>query len=258
MVTFVQIYYSIVIFILGSCFGSFYNVAGYRIPRNMSIVSPPSHCQSCHHRLGIFDLFPIFSYIILKGRCRYCKAKVGLFYPIFEIITGLLFVVCYLLYGFTLEMLISITFISLLLIIIISDYQTMIIPDSILIVLGSILLIEIVIQVGVIQAGLKLLDGMIALGVMLLIKLFGDFLFKRESMGGGDIKLMFILGLVLGWTSAVLSIFFASFIALPVALILYRKKENHEIPFGPFLSIAAIIILLSGVDMNFIIDLLSM
>lgn len=250
-----QIYYSIIMFIMGSCFGSFYNVVGYRIPRDMSIVKPASHCQTCKHPLGILDLFPVFSFLLLRGKCRYCKTRLGIFYPIFELITGILFVLCYLLYGFSIELVIALTFISLLLIIIISDYQTMIIPDSILIFFGIALVIEIFLKSGFHRLVIQLLYGIVAFGIMFSIKLLGDFLFKKESMGGGDIKLMFLIGLVLGWQSATLTVFFASFIALPPALFLYQKQENHEIPFGPFLSIAAMIILLSGVDMNFIIDI---
>lgn len=244
-------------FIFGTCFGSFYNVVGYRVPRNMSIIKPNSHCTTCNHELNIIDLFPILSYLFLRGKCRYCKAKVGLFYPIFETITGLLFMVCYLKYGFSYKLIISLVFISMSLIIIISDYQTMLIPDSFLIVPSILIIIADLIFLGPIKTITAIINGLIALIAMYLLKLCGDLLFKRESMGGGDVKLMFVFGLVLGWPTAILSIFASSFIGLPVSLVMIAKSDSHEIPWGPFLTIAAVLLLLSGIDMNLILTMLS-
>ncbi len=250
-------YYACVMFIFGTCFGSFYNVVGYRLPRNMSIAYPNSHCTSCNHALSIRDLFPILSYISLKGKCRYCGAKVGLFYPIFETITGLLFMVSYLKFGFSYELAIALIFISLSLIIIISDYQTMIIPDEVLIVSGILLIIIRIMQSGWMVTLNYLIQGGIAFLLMYALKLFGDLLFKKESMGGGDIKLMFIFGLVLGWPTSILAVFFSAFLALPVSLILMNKNSNHEIPFGPFLTIAAMILLLTGFNMDTLITIMT-
>ena len=88
--------YSILIFIIGLCFGSFFNVVGYRLPNNMSIAFPPSHCTNCNHKLKWTELIPVLSYIIQGGKCKACKQKIAIFYPIFELITGILFVLCYL------------------------------------------------------------------------------------------------------------------------------------------------------------------
>ncbi len=251
------VYYACVMFIFGACFGSFYNVVGYRLPRNMSIIKPASHCTSCNHKLNIGDLFPIFSYLFLRGKCKYCKAKVGWFYPIFETITGLLFLFCYLKYGFTKELWISLIFISASLIIIISDYQTMIIPDEVLLTALILLASVYGFGFGLEKLGSVLFHGLIAFGIMFLLKLFGDFLFKRESMGGGDIKLMFIFGMVLEWPTALLAIFFSAFLALPASLFLVSRENTHEIPFGPFLVTAAMILLLSGFDMNCLISIMT-
>lgn len=247
------VYYACVFFVFGACFGSFYNVVGYRLPRNMSIIKPSSHCTTCNHPLHIGDLFPILSYSFLRGKCRYCKAKVGIFYPIFECITGLLFTLCYLRYGFTVELWIALVFVSVSLIIIISDYQTMIIPDEAL--LAALLLLGSLYGFGY---GLEklisvLFHGSVSFLLMYTLKLLGDFLFKRESMGGGDIKLLFIFGMVLGWPTAILAIFLSSFIALPASLFLMGRNPEHEIPFGPFLVIAAMILLLTGFDMHSLI-----
>lgn len=250
-------YYACVMFIFGACFGSFYNVVGYRLPRNMSIIRPNSHCTTCNHELNVIDLFPILSYIFLKGKCRYCKAKVGLFYPIFEFLTGLLFMLSYLKFGFSYELIIALIFISMSLIVMLSDFSTMIIPDEVLITTSLLVIVVDFIFLGFQPTIYAIVNGMIAFLCMYLLKLLGDFLFKKESMGGGDIKMMFVFGLVLGWPTAILSIFFSSFIALPASFVLMAKNDAHEIPFGPFLVIAAMILLLSGIDMNFILDIMT-
>lgn len=249
-------YYIIISFIFGITLGSFYNVVGYRLPRGESLVYPSSHCTSCNHKLGVLDLFPVFSFLFLGGKCRYCKQKISWFYPFFEFMTGLLFTLSYIIFGATIQFFISIVFISLLLIVIISDYQTMIIPDELLLIGGCLLMILIGIDKGIETLFVSIFHGIIAFLIMFLIKKMGDFLFKKESMGGGDIKLMFIFGLVLGVPMTLISIFLASFIGLPISLyILYRKKD-HEIPFGPFLSVAAMILFFSQLNIERLIEIL--
>ena len=252
-----HIYCTIMAFIFGTVLGSFYNVVGYRIPKEESIVSPPSHCPKCNHRLGISELVPVLSYIFLRGKCKNCKSKISMFYPIFELTTGILFAISYLIFGLNINFIISITFISMLLIIIISDYQTMIIPDSVLIVFSILLVLELIYKNGYSNIYHNLIDALISFIFMYLLKKFGDYLFKKESMGGGDIKLMAVLGLVLGYKMAIMSIFLASFIGLPISLISLYKTKSDIIPFGPFLSVSAIIIFLSQIDFNQIVNWLT-
>ena len=247
---------TILFFIMGTVFGSFYNVVGYRIPKGESIVYPPSHCPKCNHKLGPLELVPILSYIFLGGKCKSCKDKISCFYPIFEFASGVLFALSYVVFGLSLECLLAILFISMLLIIIISDYQTMIIPDSVLIVFGILILIVKYFIVGYPSILYCLLDGVIAFIFMLLLKLFGDFLFKRESMGGGDIKLLGIFGIMFGYVMSIFSVFLAAVIGLPVSLILIKKNSSHEIPFGPFLAVAAILIVLFILDIEFLLKIL--
>jgi len=244
-------------FILGTIFGSFYNVVGYRVPKGESLIYPPSHCPKCQHRLKPFELIPILSFLFLKGKCHSCKAKISWFYPIFESFSGLTFALSYIIFGFSLECLFSIVFISMLLIIIISDYQTMIIPDIILIVFSFILIILKFFMSGIDEIGISLLHGLCAFMFMFSLKILGDFLFKKESMGGGDIKLLGVFGLVLGFPMSVISVFLAAIIALPISIIILKLKNNHEIPFGPFLAISAIIIFLSKIDISIILDFLT-
>lgn len=251
------LYYIIVFFILGIVLGSFYNVVGYRLPRGESIVFPSSHCTSCGHKLTPIELIPIFSYLFLGRKCKNCKCKISPFYAIFEFFTGILFSISYVLFGLSIDLLINLTFISALLIIIISDYQTMIIPDEVLIVTGILLIIEIFIGHGINYLLNSLLNGVIMFLIMFAMKEIGDFIFGKESMGGGDIKLMFIYGLYFGWPTSCMSICVASFIGLPISLILLNKNKSHEIPFGPFLAIAAIIMITFGINIQTLIDYLS-
>lgn len=261
-----ELYYLIVSFIFGIVLGSFYNVVGYRIPKKQSLIYPSSHCTSCNNKLGASELVPIFSYLFQGGKCKHCKAKISLFYPIFELSTGVLFAISYYVFGSSIDFFITITFISMLLIIIISDYQTMIIPDEVLIASTIIIILLQFIKGGFNLVGTNILNGLIAFILMFLLKKLGDFLFKKESMGGGDIKLLFTFGLVFGWQMSIISIFIASFIALPIAIYFSLRYKNQKyidddeipensIPFGPFLAVAAIIIVVTKIDINMILNL---
>lgn len=252
-----QIYYTVVFFIFGTILGSFYNVVGFRLPKQESLIKPPSHCPKCDHRLKPLELIPIISFLIQGGKCKKCKTKISWFYPTFEFTTGCLFALSYYLFGLSCNLVIALLFISMILIIIISDYLYLIIPDEVLIVFGILLLISITISSGLKVGGLSLLEGIIAFLIMLLLKKTGDFIFKKESMGGGDIKLMLIIGMVIGYKLAIINIFLASVIGLPVAFIILLKKKNHVIPFGPFLGLASIIILLSQIKFMDIINYIS-
>lgn len=244
-------------FMLGAIFGSFYYVVAYRIPKGESIIYPGSHCPNCNHRLGSLELIPIFSFLLQKGKCKKCKCKISWFYPLFEIVCGLLFGIAFLSFGFDFELIIALTFISMILIIMLSDYYYMIIPDGVLIFFASMIFIEMIFINGISFALIRLLNGVIAFLVMFLIKMLGDFLFKKESMGGGDIKLLFVFGLMMGWEMSIVSIFIASIIGLPISLILLKKNNDHVLPFGPYLGIASLIIVLTHLDIDFVIDILT-
>lgn len=243
-------------FLLGTIFGSFYYVVAYRIPKGESIISPPSHCPKCNHRLGPLELIPIFSYLFQMGKCKSCRCKISVFYPLFEFICGLLFGLSYLSYGFGFDLIVVITFISMIMIIILSDIYYMIISDEVLIFFGLSLFVEMFIIYGYKYALVHLIYGVISFLIMYSLKLFGDFLFKRESMGGGDIKLMFVFGLMFGFDMSIISIFLASIIGLPISLILLRKSEDHVLPFGPYLGIAALIIVLFKINFGDVLNLI--
>ncbi|MEG0026236.1 MAG: prepilin peptidase [Bacilli bacterium] len=252
-----EVYYAVILFIMGTILGSFYNVVGYRLPKGESIVYPSSHCPNCNHLLKPMELIPILSFIFQLGKCRNCKQKISWFYPIFELLGGVLFLLAYMSFGLTWELLIALTFISMVLIIIVSDYHYLIIPDSIIIITVIALIIEMFFIKGFQMTLIAIISGIIAFAAMLLLKKFGDLIFQKESMGGGDIKLMFIFGLMFDWPIALLSIFIASLIGLPISLIIMFKKNTHIVPFGPYLCAAALILLLLHVDSSTIMNILN-
>src|SRR5574344_1067823 len=204
-----EIYICVLLFIVGTIFGSFFNVVGDRLPRGESIVFPPSHCNKCNHRLTMLELIPILSYIMQGGKCKKCKTKLSIIYPLYEVLVGIMFVLTYISFGPTYEFVIALTFISMLLIIFISDIEYMIISYEVLIVSLIFLIVEFIFFKGFNAMLLSLLNGLIAASIMLVLKLFGDVLFKKESMGGRDIKLMFFFGMMLGWPMAIICIFIA-------------------------------------------------
>lgn len=258
-----ELLYLVMIFIIGLVFGSFFNVVGYRVPNKMSIIHPGSHCPNCNHKLKFYELVPVLSYIFLGGKCKSCKKRISIFYPFFELLTGVLFSLCYLSYGITFKFFIGITLISILIIISVSDFKYYIIPDEVLITGVVLVIIELIINcivnnISIIEGILiPIINGLISFFTLYLFKIIGDKIFKKESLGGGDIKLLFFIGLVLGFDMSIVTIFFASFIALPFSVVGLLKNNSNMIPFGPYLSISAVIILLSKLDLNIIFNLLT-
>ena len=180
----IEIYIYIVIFIFGSVIGSFLNVLAIRLSNNESILWPSSHCHNCQHKLKWYELIPVVSYIIQKGKSRCCKTRIPISYLIIEIVTGILYMVSYHSFGLSYEFIISLIFISSLIVIIISDIEYMIILDEI--IAGSSILIILLelLFFGLDYTVDKIISGILAFGTMYMIKLIGDRLFKRESMGG--------------------------------------------------------------------------
>lgn len=256
----IEIFNSICIFIIGLVFGSFYNVVGYRLPNNMSIVFPASHCTNCNHKLRFYELIPVVSYVFLRGKCKKCKKRISFFYPFFELLTATLFVISYLIFGFDFKFFVSIIFISVLIIISISDIKYYIIPDEVLI-FGSIAML-ILFLINMLTNNLDfiksiilpLLNGAASFAILYLFKVLGDALFQKESLGGGDIKLLFFIGLTLGFDMSIVTIFLASFIALPISIISLIRNDNNILPFGPYLSIASVIILFSNLNLDMIMN----
>ncbi len=235
------------IFVFGLIFGSFYNVVGLRLPNNESIVFPGSHCPKCNHKLAWYENIPVLSFIFLRGKCKNCKQKIDIIYPLIELLTGILFAITYYLYGFSEEFFIGIILVSLVVIIFVSDTKYMIILDSPTII--GIVLIFIIkwIYEGISVSLISLGYGLFVFGIMYLLLIIGNFLFKKESLGGGDIKLSFVAGMVLGPYLGLFYIVLGSFLAFPYAIYTVIKNKNGVLPFGPFLA-SAMLILFYNID----------
>lgn len=232
------IIYIFLFFIYGLVFGSFFNVVGLRVPKGESIVRPPSHCTVCDRNLTVKDLVPVFSYVFLKGKCRGCGTKIHWVYPVMELATGLLFAFAYYQLGFTLELVVALLFISLLVIITVSDIAYMLIPDKILLFFLIPLIVLRVFE-PLSPWWDSIVGAVVGFGVLFLIAIV-----SKGGMGGGDIKLFFVIGLVLGWVPTLLTLFLASIIGTVIGVIsLRRTKQGRKtpIPFGPSIAIAAII-----------------
>lgn len=251
-----EIVYTILMLIIGCIFGSFFNVVGYRVPKGLSIVSPGSFCPKCNHNLKWYELIPVFSYIIQKGKCRSCHEKISLIYPIIELTTGVLFAVSYFVFGFSYDFILALIVASFLVIVIVSDINYLVIPDEVTLFFSILVIAVKIAGEGIKVASLSVLSGLEMFVLMYLFMLLGNFLFKKESLGGGDVKLMFFVGIVLGPVLGTFTIFLSSLIAFPLSLIIYLKDKDNVIPFGPFILIAAFTIILFQIPAIDILELL--
>lgn len=234
----------IMLFIIGAVFGSFYYVLGSRLPKGESIVSPGSHCEKCKHSLEWYELIPIVSYLIQGGKCRKCHTKIPFIYCLIEIVTGMLFALSFYLYGLSYEFFASLIIFSLLILIFITDFKYMIILDSPLIV-ASILILGLKLYYFDLRTMfLSLASGIIIFALMLGVMKFGNWVFKKESLGGGDIKFSFVIGIVLGFRLSLVVLVLSSFLATPYAFAVMKLEKVKELPFGPFLVSALTVVFL--------------
>ncbi len=249
--------YIITLFVFGLVFGSFYNVVGLRLCKGKSLFFPGSHCPKCNHKLKAYELIPVLSYIFLRGKCKECKERISIMYPLIELFTGILFAVSYYVYGFTPELFLSILVCSLFVVVIVTDLNYYIIPDSILVVFGILLFVYNIITKGILDACTYVVYGLIMFLLMFALMKLGNFLFKEESLGGGDIKLMGVLGMMTKPLVSVVSLATAAFIALPCSMYFFILKKDRVIPFGPFIVAASIIIMFLGIDVTDIVNYLT-
>lgn len=219
--------------IVGITLGSFFNVVGLRVPLKKSIVAPRSACTTCGHQLKAFELIPVVSYIIQGGKCRGCKSQISPIYPIMELITGILFVTAPLLVGWSGELLVALSLISMFTIIVVSDIHYLIIPDKILIWFAGIFLLE-----RIFWPLTPWWDSLLGAATGFLLLLLIAFV-SKGGMGGGDVKLYALLGLVLGFKLVLLSFFLSTLYGAVVgglALLFKIVKRRQPIPFGPFIA----------------------
>lgn len=247
--------YTCCFFVLGLVLGSFYNVVGYRLPFGKSLITPGSECPKCYHRLRWYELIPVLSFLIQRGRCTSCGKKISKFYPLMELLTGLLFALSFYLFGFSYELLLMLVVASLFIIVIVSDVNFLVIPDEVTIVCSVLIIIINIFNLGLKNAVLMFLSGICLFLIMFLVMKLGNRLFKKESLGGADIKLMFLVGLILNPIEGMFCIFLSSVLALPISLVLLWKNKDNVIPYGPFIVLALLLILIFNLDLTFLLNL---
>lgn len=240
--------YEAISVIFGAMVGSFLNVCIARLPKEESIVYPGSHCPRCGHPIRFYDNIPVVSYLVLRGKCRDCGLPISIQYPVVEAITGLGSLVLFLRYGLTLSFLFYFAFFAALVVTTVIDLYHQIIPDVVSLpgigvgLLGSLLLPGITFEDSLIGV---LLGG----GSLFVVATGYQWLFKREGMGGGDVKLLAMIGAFLGWRAVILTILISSLLGsvVGIALMLIQGKNmKYAIPFGPFLAAGAVASLAYG------------
>ena len=241
------IYY--IIFLLGASFGSFLNVVIARIPLSVSIISPSSHCYSCNKKINWYDNIPILSYFILSGKCRMCGAKFSIKYPLIEILTALLTLTFFHLFSLTPTFLLYTILCYLLIAITFIDIDHLIIPDG-FIIFGLIVL-TIATIAGFTPVSLKssVSGAFFFSGFLFFIGFVGEKILKKEAMGGGDIKLGFVIGGFLGFKISVLTLylsFIAAGIIILIGMAIKKISTKKMIPFGPYLALGTLASLLSN------------
>ncbi len=238
-----DIYYSGLCFVFGLVLGSFYNVVGLRIPQHTFLSSSRSVCPACNHILKWYELIPVLSFLIQRGKCRQCQQSISYLYPTVELITGLSFLLSYLHLGITLDLWITFSLISLFSIILVTDLRFMIIPNKILLFFLPVFILFRICQP--LEPWWSGITGAIAgYGIIALI-----IILSRGGMGAGDMKLFGLLGLLLGFPNILLAFFMAILIGLLSSSVILFKRgctEKQEVAFGPAIVSGAIITFLFG------------
>jgi leader peptidase (prepilin peptidase)/N-methyltransferase len=235
-------------FVFGLITGSFLNVCICRMPNGESIVSPPSHCPHCSYQIRWYDNIPLFSYLILRGKCRGCGTHISLQYPLVELINGILTLLLFLRFGPTFVFAVLFLFCSSLVVITFIDIEHQIIPDEISlsgIVLGFVLSFFLKGH-GWLNALLGILLGG---GSLLLVAYTYQRLTGKDGMGGGDVKLLAMMGAFLGWKAIPFIIFASSLIGsvVGISIMMLQKKDSKlAIPFGPYLAFGAVLYIFYG------------
>ncbi len=247
-------------FLLGICVGSFLNVCIVRMPQERSVVRPRSHCPRCQKPIAWYDNVPLLSYVLLRGRCRFCAERFSFRYFFVELLTGVVFVFFYRYYGLDILLLPYLVMVCGFIVATFVDFGHRIIPDEISVggMCAGLVLSFLIPQLqGVMpegawfwahvkSLGLSFLGLLVGGGVIYAMGMLGDFLFKKESLGGGDIKLLAMIGAFLGWKAALLTFFIAPFFGALFGIIEKFRTNDTTIAYGPFLVLGALVSLFWG------------
>lgn len=266
---FFRTYFMVVAFVLGTVFASFLGCMGWRMCKGESVLKGRSHCDSCGHALGARDLIPIISYLTSKGRCRYCGAPISKMNLYGEIVMGVLFALFTSASSDFFNLSLRLFFICILYLITVTDIYEQIIPDSVLITAILVRVVHFLISyhfelsdtiMYIVKPPLwsellqLLINGLAVSLPLLILVLIMEKVWKKEAMGGGDIKLLFVTGLYLGWIKNILVVFFACIIGIIVGMIQKKKTQEEEteeeqpfyFAFGPSIAISAVFVMIFG------------
>jgi leader peptidase (prepilin peptidase) / N-methyltransferase len=240
-------------FVFGSMIGSFLNVCIFRLPAGESIVWPGSHCQACKKPIAWYDNIPILSYFILKGRCRNCRTRISPQYAAVEFITGLLFILFLALFGLSFKSAIYLVFTLALLVVTAIDWRHQIIPDEISlpgIIVGVALSAVFPEMHGAHFWAYGLRESLIGVlvggGFLFALGTLAEKILKKEAMGGGDVKLLAMIGAFIGWPGVLWTVFVSSLLGSVVGVIAMMKNGSRYIPYGPYLAFAAVLYVVTG------------
>lgn len=231
-------------FVLGSALGSFLNVCIVRLPADQSIVRPRSRCPTCGHAIPWWDNIPLVSWVILRGRCRVCQASISIRYPLVELAVALLWAGSAWFWGPSMMGLAAAVFGTLLLGIAVTDAQHYLIPDEF--TLGGLVLGLVLALLGGYRGLLDALIGAaVGFALLWIVAVVGTWIFKEEAMGGGDIKMMAMVGAFVGWKGVLLTIFLGA-LAGSIVFVPLTLKKKRLVPFGVFLAVGAAVTFLVG------------
>ena len=245
---FILIYCCVLAGVLGAVMGSFLNCAAWRIAHNESFIKGRSRCPACGHSLGAADLVPVFSWLFLGGKCRYCGKGVSVRYPLTELFFALVSVLCLLRFDLTVPCLCYWVFLCCLFCLSLVDLEAYIIPDGCLITAAAAWVVSLPFSgLSWEEIGLRVLAGVVVGGGILLFSLLMDKLLKKETLGGGDVKLFAVVGLYLGFVGTLFALLLSCVLGLLFALIRrLAAGSSGQIPFGPSIAAAAALLLLYG------------
>ena len=242
------VFFVVLAALLGAVFGSFLNCAAFRLVRGESFIRGRSHCPSCGHELGALELIPVLSWMLLRGRCRWCKSRVSVRYPLTELCFSLLSVVCLLRFDLTVLCLRNFVFLCCLFLLTLTDLEDMMIPDGCLLAAaGAWILAEPFLFIGWRDVVLHVLAGFVYGAGFLGVSLLMDKIMGRDTMGGGDIKLIAVVGLYLGFAGTLFGVIFACVGGLLFYGLRSQKGgEGKAFPFGPFIALGTVVMLFWG------------
>lgn len=228
--------------LLGLSFGSFLNVCIYRIPRRISVISPRSFCPHCNRQLHWFELVPVGSYVLARGKCKACSGKISITYPLNEVFVALLSVLLFYRYGMSSEFATTAAFTFLMLLVAIIDWKYFVVPNVVVLsgaVLGVILKFSFAGSTIVQDA----IAALLAFATVLAVRFWGNIYFKKETMGLGDVKLAALIGFFIGFQFFLVSLWLASLAGAIFGIsrqVLSKNSKNEKIPFGSFLAITSV------------------